>query len=289
MPGGELQIPVEGFRAFGERLAAIFGEPDKDDTPGRLCDALKALVDIDYAAVFLFRRRSAPLTLHDEHEGGPVRYVDSPYLLDPVYDQFLRNAAPECCRLRDIAPDGFEKSEYYLKYYKHIDVSDEYCFNIPVGTASMFHVTLLLTGRKHGYDDQALRVLESLLPVVNAVLTRFSEFRAADLAPTDADADAFHARLGAVFETFGCQVLTSREKQIVDLTLKGYSDKLTARELDITPATVRNHKKNIFSKLEISSQGQLFGLFLEVLQLTASEGADPDPLATLLAARTGSP
>jgi DNA-binding CsgD family transcriptional regulator len=287
MSGGELHIPAEGFRTFGERLAAVLGERD-DDTPGRLCDALKSLVDIDYAGVFLFRKRSAPLTLHDEHEGGPVRYVDSPYLLDPVYDRFLRDAAPVCCRLQDIAPDGFEDSEYYLKYYKHIDVTDEYCFNVPVDAASMFHVTLLLTGRKHGYDKQTLCILESLSPVVGAVLSRYSVLRATDLAPTDAAADAFHARLGTVFETFGCRVLTAREKQIVDLTLKGYSDKLTARELGITPATVRNHKKNIFGKLEISSQGQLFALFLEVLQTPTFGDVTGDPLAAVITKRSGS-
>jgi DNA-binding CsgD family transcriptional regulator len=102
------------------------------------------------------------------------------------------------------------------------------------------------------------------------------------------DADAFHARLGTVFETFGRSLLTAREKQIVDLTLKGYSDKLTARELDITPATVRNHKKSIFGKLCVGSQGQLFGLFLDVLQLPASEDVGPDPLASLLEKRSRS-
>jgi DNA-binding CsgD family transcriptional regulator len=286
MSGSDLQMSVTGLGTFADRLAAVIRETGQDDTPVRLCDALKALVDIDYAGVFLFRRNSAPLTLLDEHKGGPVRYVDSPYLLDPVYDHFLRNSAPAHCRLRDIAPDGFEESDYYLKYYKHIDVTDEYCFNVPVDAASMFHVTLLLTARKHGYDDQALRVLASLSPIVSAVLTRFSELRAADLAPTDAGADAFHARLGTVFETFGCQVLTTREKEIVDLTLKGYSDKLTARELDITPATVRNHKKNVFSKLKISSQGQLFGLFLEVLQRPTDHDIGTDPLAALIQSRS---
>ena len=217
-----------------------------------------------------------------------MRYVDSPYLLDPAYDHFLRNAAPACCRLRDIAPHGFEESEYYQKYYRHIDVTDEYCFNVPVGVDAMFHVSLLRTGGSPGYDRQELGLLGSLSTMVNAVLVRYSELRSADLVPSNADADAFHARLGTVFEKFGCTLLTAREKQIVDLTLKGYSDKLTARELGITPATVRNHKKNIFGKLHVSSQGQLFGLFLDVLQSPANEHPGSDPLASLLEERSAS-
>ena len=286
MSGGELNLSAGGFAAFGNRLAALLSEPGGDDTPRRLCSALKALVDIRYAGVFLFRKSSAPLALHDELKGGPLVYVDSPYLLDPVYDHFLRDAAPPCCRLRDIAPDGFEESEYYLKYYKHLDVTDEYCFNVPAGESSMFHVTLLRTGGQEAYDSQALRVLESLSPVVEAALKRYSELRAGELASANTEADAFHTRLSTVFETFGHTLLTAREKQVVDLTLKGYSDKLTARELGITPATVRNHKKNIFGKLRVGSQGQLFGLFLDVLHLPASEIAGPDPLASLLEGRS---
>jgi DNA-binding CsgD family transcriptional regulator len=286
MSGGYLNISADGFGAFSEGLAEILRSPGENDTPKRLCDALKAIVDIDHAATFLFSKNSAPLTLHDEHAGCPVRYIDSPYLLDPVYDQFLRNTAPPFCRLRDIAPDGFEISEYFQKYYKHIDVADEYCFNVPAGQDSMFHVTLLLTGRKKGYDRKSLRTLESLSPVVSAVLMRYSELRAGDLAPASADANAFHDRLSNVFENFGRTLLTAREKQIVDLTMKGYSDKLAARELGITPATVRNHKKSIFNKLKVGSQGQLFGLFLEVLQQPANENNGRDPLAILLEKRS---
>jgi DNA-binding CsgD family transcriptional regulator len=83
-------------------------------------------------------------------------------------------------------------------------------------------------------------------------------------------------------DNFGCSILTAREMDIMQLTMRGYSDKLSARELDITPGTVRNHKKSIFNKLQVSSQGQVFGLLLDALQLPADKALGPDPLATLL-------
>ena len=69
--------------------------------------------------------------------------------------------------------------------------------------------------------------------------------------------------------------MTSRELEIVRLTMRGCSDKLAARELDITPSTVRNHKKSIFTKLQVSSQGQVFALFLDALKIPAREFEGP--------------
>ena len=195
MSGGELNLSAGGFAAFGECIAGLIRNPGGADSPRLLCDALRAIVDIDHAGVFLFRKRSAPLTLHDEHRGGPVRYVDSPYLLDPVYDHFLRDAAPAFCRLRDIAPDGFEESQYYLKYYRHIDVADEYCFNVPISDNSLFHVTLLRTGRQREYSSEELCLLGAMSPAVQAILSRYADLHANDLASDDTKADAFHDRI----------------------------------------------------------------------------------------------
>jgi DNA-binding CsgD family transcriptional regulator len=83
-------------------------------------------------------------------------------------------------------------------------------------------------------------------------------------------------------DNFGCSLLTAREMDIMQLTMRGYSDKLSARQLDITPGTVRNHKKSIFNKLHVSSQGQVFGLLLDALQMPESDVLGEDPLAVLL-------
>ncbi|MBP6795090.1 MAG: response regulator transcription factor [Saprospiraceae bacterium] len=47
--------------------------------------------------------------------------------------------------------------------------------------------------------------------------------------------------------------LTVREKEILDLLVKGYSYKMMAGELDIAIDTIRNHIKKIYRKLEVNS------------------------------------
>ncbi len=52
---------------------------------------------------------------------------------------------------------------------------------------------------------------------------------------------------------------------MVQLLLRGYSAKAAARELGISPETLRVHRKHIYAKLGVSSQGELFSLFLSAL------------------------
>lgn len=55
--------------------------------------------------------------------------------------------------------------------------------------------------------------------------------------------------------------LTSRETEIVDLYLKGYSNKQIADMLHIAPATVKVHSRNIYDKLNVRSRIELLFMF----------------------------
>ena len=59
--------------------------------------------------------------------------------------------------------------------------------------------------------------------------------------------------------------LTDREAEIVEMMLKGHSAKSMARVLGIEAGTAANHKRNIYAKLDIHSQAQLFDMFLRTL------------------------
>lgn len=60
----------------------------------------------------------------------------------------------------------------------------------------------------------------------------------------------------------GLERLTPREREIVTFTLKGYSSEATGQILEISTGTVRIHRRNIYTKLGISSQRELFARFL---------------------------
>ena len=59
--------------------------------------------------------------------------------------------------------------------------------------------------------------------------------------------------------------ITQREREITQLLLRGHSSKSIARELGIAPGTVMVHKRNLFAKLGITSQYELFSSFIDAL------------------------
>ncbi|SES21520.1 response regulator [Salisediminibacterium halotolerans] len=66
-------------------------------------------------------------------------------------------------------------------------------------------------------------------------------------------------QLARLFQNSGkhFSVLSMREKEIVHLTVLGYTNKQIAERLVISPKTVETHKTNIMNKLELSNKSEL--------------------------------
>ena len=76
-----------------------------------------------------------------------------------------------------------------------------------------------------------------------------------------------------VFATIGRSRLTQREAEVVALVLRGHSSEAIGAALGIAPGTVKIHRKNIYAKLGIGSQAELFSMFM-----SARTGAAADHL-----------
>ena len=109
--------------------------------------------------------------------------------------------------------------------------------------------------------EESLRLIE---PIVRAAMHGVWKAWAAQHSGQVRDL-SMHQRLTQCFEQFGESSLTQREREITQLLLRGHSSKSVARELDIAPGTVMVHKRNLFSKLGITSQYELFSLFIDRL------------------------
>ncbi len=258
---------TDQLMAWNTSVAAALSETDKLRRLVRICDAVKTTVDICFSAAFVFHRQSAPSCIFDEVEdtGTDSDYVKFAYLLDPIYDRFLSDTLPEYCLMRDIAPDGFLSSEYFKKYYGQLGIHDEFYFNMKIGSGAMVHITFTRVQNRNRFTASEQEVLRALEPIVRSIV---DDYWAAFALPLEENASETRKTHGAVthaFQSFGASVLTEREREIVQLMLKGFSDKSTARILEISPGTVRNHKKSIFVKMDVTSQGQVFGLFLDTL------------------------
>lgn len=65
-------------------------------------------------------------------------------------------------------------------------------------------------------------------------------------------------------------ILSDREKEIVRLTMLGFSNKEISQKLHISPKTVENHKTRIMQKLNLSNKHELilYGINNKYLELT---------------------
>ena len=110
--------------------------------------------------------------------------------------------------------------------------------------------------------------MQAVEPVVLSAAARHwrdLERQFSDGEPRASGQSGIQHHIEYAFHTFGNSVLTPREREVVEYVLKGYSSVAIGKILEISTGTVRIHRKNIYSKLGINSQGELFSQFIHAL------------------------
>ena len=84
------------------------------------------------------------------------------------------------------------------------------------------------------------------------------------------------AQIDVAFKTFGSDHVSVREREVLELLLRGYGADTSAERLDISLETVRRHRKSIYKKLDVSCQADLFALFINSMPyIGEANGNDP--------------
>jgi DNA-binding CsgD family transcriptional regulator len=248
-------------------LARLVQSEDVDSAASALADAIGVAVEHEGTCLLAFHRDAPPEVFHHTLEpAGRRHYVDryvaGPYLLDPLYLLALSDEKPGVCRFRDESPDRFRSSEYYRQYCERTHLTDEMDFLVDVSAHSA--LVLVVGRRTRRFTKAELERLKLVEPVVHAAMRNIWQRSSASTRRQE-QGGSLHQRLTRCFENFGDGLLTEREQQITQLLLRGHSTKSVARELGIAPGTVMVHKRNLFAKLGITSQYELFSLFIDAL------------------------
>jgi DNA-binding CsgD family transcriptional regulator len=254
--------------AWHSAIADLVAAGDEHEISTALIEAIGVAADNEGTCLIAFRRDASPEVLRHTLEPAGAehyleRYLAGPYLLDPLYQLAMQDSPPRVCRFRDELPDRFRSSEYYRQYCERTHLLDEIDFFAKVGDGTT--LVFVVGRRTRTFSKVELGRLEIFEPTVQVVLQNIWQARKPE-ADRAVRGDAMHDKLTRCFEHFGEDVLTERERQISQLLLRGYSSKSAARELQIAPGTVMVHKRNLFSKLGISSQYGLFSLLIKQLE-----------------------
>lgn len=241
-------------------LTAAVGTPEFEVT---LLEAARRIVDFDFIMVFAYRGREQPLMLADtlnqaRHQVIAVDYAAGPFLLDPFYQLVAKDTRDGCHRLRDIAPDHFRRSEYFRVHYGRTGIGEEIGFAFTMDNGFTGVTSLARWTESAAITHSEMSILHAIAPAICAFSTQHWR-QAGSLSarrPSSAAPNVQH--LGQ----FGLHVLSAREREIVTMILQGHSTESVALHLDISPGTVKIHRKNIYRKLKVSSQAELFAAFM---------------------------
>lgn len=258
---------------FGSLAKTLSSDATDDATFGSLLvQFFRTLAIFDNCVAFAYRGEARPLELFDTFT-PPQRHVHvtlynpGPYLLDP----FFRAATQRSLgfwRMRELAPDRFFQSEYYRSYYFETGLAEEVGFFVGTDLATVVVISLMRTKSSGAFSRAEIAALRQSEPVVTALIARYwrdvgSRFKdAGALAVRPWRTDAIRSTQLSAWRGLD---LTAREAAVVDLVLQGHSSEAIAGRLGIAPGTVKVHRRNVYRKLEISSQTELLAIYLDRL------------------------
>ncbi len=241
-------------------------------------EVIRRITPYDSLLFFLYRQGAAPILLSktevtEVFQQGLANYLDHTYLLNPVYQAFKSGVASGVYMMSDLLPDGYGDLIRAVNFKIKIDNRETIGYltpgwprhteelmllvNLPEG--SLIEVTIL---RKHdtGFSRRDHQAMTRAFPVVSAVFHKHWE-----LVNQDFTGHASRPSLDTSFDDFGADVLTEREKEVVKLVLTGHSSESISLRLGTSVATIKSHRRNIYAKLDIGSQAELFSLFIRFL------------------------
>ena len=193
-------------------------------------------------------------------------YVDTTYPFDPFFQ--YRDLPPEggFYRINEIAPDRFFSSEYYLQYYRATGLCDEVGLLAPLPSGAVAHLSISRFEKAGPFKRREIRCLRHHAPLLLELLKQHCA------AGTLPDVTAPHSGVLSLPDAIRAHAretldrpLTQREGQIAALVLQGHSNGSAALSLGIARETCKVHRRNLYRKLAISSQRELFGLLKHLL------------------------
>jgi DNA-binding CsgD family transcriptional regulator len=259
-----------GNKAWNDSLAAAVCAIGTPGFATSLVAALAHVVPFDYSVIFAYCGSARPIDLFDNFPTSKRRvfvddYQAGPYLLDPLFIARPEAWGPGPHRVADLAPDRFPQSQYFQSYYVQTGLSEEIAFFVPIHEETRVVVSLMRdAARLPPFGSRERKRLALVAPIISAASAqhwRDVENRFAGGGHPRPIAEA-EPTLESAFHRFGEGRLTAREAEIVELVLKGNSSEAIGKKLGIATGTVRIHRKNIYMKLGISSQGELFSRFV---------------------------
>ncbi len=250
---------------LSDHLAGFTTVADVSALSSAVVNLLRDFVQIDEVSILSYPLEELPVIDYREQsalksEQNLDTFVLGAFVLDPYYVAATRHHRTGFFTLAELAPTGFQESEYYRTYYRYAGLEDEcgYLFTRPEG--GFTNISLARTSKDRQFSPADITLLKHLAGTLGFVYST---------CPIGHDKGGHSAtarlELDSAIQSFGSDNLTRREHEIVSMILHGYAGKSIASTLGISIETVKLHRRSAYQKLSVRSQGELFHAFINSL------------------------
>ncbi len=260
--GSKMNLTLQDV-AWHDAVGRLIETLDRPNFWTTLLRLLDRYVPVDNWVVLIFSAGRPQVLAESPGADGELDslfqdYLKGLYQLDPFY--LANREAPQSglFRLDDVAPECFEQTDYYQRYFRLNIVTDEVHINVQLDAERTLSLSL---GSQCRFSLEQIALLGLVQPWVAGLMRQRMAFER-ELEPSPAQPPSWQSRLEATAQQLGAP-LSGRELEVGRLMLSGCSNKEIARKLTISAETVKVHRKHMYSKLGIKSQSELFSLFLQ--------------------------
>ncbi|MEL0614779.1 helix-turn-helix transcriptional regulator [Marinomonas arenicola] len=241
-------------------LPTLIHKIGNSDFYSQLIDSIKFINLIESCLVLEYSPNNAPISIISDEALNPDldnEYCQSAYRLDPFYDVICHGKASGFISLHDLVRQDFERSSYYDKFYHKVGWSNE--INFIVGGMNNRTIALSFTMN----EVSPSHIDKDLLPFFNSVKAAIhihESIQEGLLPPRRVQLE--QPKDKQIKTTLNQFHLTPREQEITQLILDGHSSNEISSLCFVSEGTVKNHRKSIYRKLGVKSQGDLFKRFI---------------------------
>jgi DNA-binding CsgD family transcriptional regulator len=279
----ERRVGEADVRTALKSLAGAARLVGRDEFYRALLAALRVVLRADLSMLMRYSRRGSPEYLI--HEGlqpeHMAMYLRGLYRVDPIY-RFCRRASARGVKdLAAMCVPADRTGEYFNVFLRLTGMADDLAILLPAGAGRSIG---LVYERRFAFRPREIAAIRALFPVIESLHDlhlRFDPARTRRRPRAQAQARGgaaglmplgFNAALGAFLR----EQLTPRERDIVHLVLAGYPSSKIAERLKLSLNTIKNHRKRMYAKLDITTERELFLNFVNFIIAGSQRAMGPE-------------
>lgn len=234
----------------------------------RLIDLAGAIVPHDRITVTRYIDQAPPefLTHRNFSDALVERYLTVYYPFDPYYIRCREGRAPGIVPLASFGLRELKQGRYIAEFLRQSVIADEVGVLLDDGPSATLGI--FLERAAHKFRQRDIEKLEAAFPrmaSIHALHRRLTDSERGRERKSKLAASAPPPRAAGKTPNVLWPDLTARERELVDMILAGHPPQAIAARLNISAGTVRNHRQNIFRKLDITSEREVFLQYLDFL------------------------